>query len=304
MARINIDDDLYSQSAWFELLIETKCPNKSLGALVRAWSVAQKFWFPNREPIPHETWRSEKLSDELIRAGFAMETDDGFYMTNNETRFQWLFDASEKGKKGGERSAASKKARQAQINQGEAQVEKLASNSTTENPPTLPPILPLTLSPDLNTNTGGECLDFFSAQEKTSEQISQGLKKARSKLDPDLVIDLFNQRLAGTGKLSYCHGLGSPSLRNMLDTFEKFPDLESWSNLFSKVKSTKKITGEESGVFLATLDWLSVKENALKVINGKYDFDPLAIKKKNQNNLSGLDLSSDEIETLEKAGEL
>lgn len=308
MARINIEDDLYTQRGWFDLLIALKSPDTAIGALVRAWTFAQKYYFPNREPIPKDVWKNERLSDELINAGFAIETEEGVMMTGNETRFQWLFSASEKGKKGGEKSSAAKKSPEPQPSTGQAQpstgqpeLEKSGENSTSAKPLSLSPSLPLSHSLDLNQSqtTRGEILDFKNAQQKSIAEIQQNLKEKNITITPDQVIDLFNKTLAGTGKLNFCRGLGSPSLLNMLDTFDKFPTIDDWFHLFNQVKKSKSITGEEPGVFLATLDWLAVKENALKADAGKYN-----VLKSAASPSGNYDLTDDEINQLREAGEL
>lgn len=115
LARINIDDDLYQQQGWFDLLIATKSADAALGALVRAWSVAQKYWVPDRpkgmpieewlttckKGIPLDEWKKQRLNDEIIKAGMAEVKDGCVIVGGSEPQFDWLFSKHENGGKGG-----------------------------------------------------------------------------------------------------------------------------------------------------------------------------------------------------------
>lgn len=91
------------------------------------------------------------------------------------------------------------------------------------------------------------------------------------RITPDHLVDLYNQHLAGVGRLKRCVGLGPESLKQAVMAFSRLPDANAWVELFEAVKSNPVLTGKTRTVFLATLDWLVVEENALKVLNGKYD---------------------------------
>jgi hypothetical protein len=91
-------------------------------------------------------------------------------------------------------------------------------------------------------------------------------------LKPDQLIQLFNDSLPGKGRISHCHGLSSKDLGELLTTrgFEKFNSLETWQELFSRIESSDFLLGNK-GSFVATLNWLVVHDNALKVLNGQYN---------------------------------
>lgn len=104
-ARINIESDLFTRNEWTDLVIHFKDRAKALGELNWAWITAQQFWFPDRNPIPHDVWKLQRLNDALIDCGFAEKREDGVYMKGSEAQFSWLFQKQESGRKGGEASA-------------------------------------------------------------------------------------------------------------------------------------------------------------------------------------------------------
>ncbi len=105
MARINLETDLFSDGRFYDLVVALGGKNQALGALVFAFVTAQKYWFPKRQRIPRKAWERQGLCDEIITCGLAEENENGIYVCGSEEQFQWLFEASEKGKRG----AASRK---------------------------------------------------------------------------------------------------------------------------------------------------------------------------------------------------
>lgn len=120
-----------------------------------------------------------------------------------------------------------------------------------------------------------EASDITDGRDKSPTQL---YKIASGKVRPDQVIQLFNETLAGVGSLKYCYGLGANDTKELLNTFEILPTLDKWSDLFASVKSNTALTGASKTVFLASLDWLAKKDNALRVLSGKYDVpNPLEV---------------------------
>lgn len=91
---------------------------------------------------------------------------------------------------------------------------------------------------------------------------------------PDQIIQLFNDRLARkAGKIQYCRGLAAAQIKEFLTTtsYSDFQSIEVWEELFEKVSQSPFLTGlQEGSTFVATLDWLIIHGNALKVLSGKY----------------------------------
>lgn len=102
MARINIENSLFTRGEWLDLLVRVGSADTALGALVRVWIVSQRYWFPKREPIPADIWKREKLNDAVIESGLAEKRDSGIYVRGSEEQFSWLFEAQIAGQKSGE----------------------------------------------------------------------------------------------------------------------------------------------------------------------------------------------------------
>jgi hypothetical protein len=110
--------------------------------------------------------------------------------------------------------------------------------------------------------------EIKSASQKSGDEL---YVIAHGKAKPDAIMDLYNQTLAGVGKLKSCAGLGSESRKELLNTLQHLPTLAHWATLFNAVKDNLMLTGRSKTVFLASLDWLVKEENALKVLSGKYE---------------------------------
>jgi hypothetical protein len=94
-------------------------------------------------------------------------------------------------------------------------------------------------------------------------------------VNPDALIQLFNDTLANQGKIVFCRGLSKDNLQSLLTTlaFPEFQKLETWKELFSRVAESDFLTGKK-GTFVATLNWLVEHDHALKVLNGQYNGTP------------------------------
>lgn len=103
MARINIEDSLFTDSRWIDLLIKVGCKHKALGLLTGAWILSQKHWLKHRG-IPKKAWPKE--FDILIEVELATRQDDGLvYVKGSKKAFVWLEQKSESGRKGGQATA-------------------------------------------------------------------------------------------------------------------------------------------------------------------------------------------------------
>lgn len=87
---------------------------------------------------------------------------------------------------------------------------------------------------------------------------------------PDHVIDLWNAELGiSNGRVS---SLGSNKhLRNCLESIKYLPDEKSWVNLFTKVKSSPFLMGENDRGWFVPLTWLVDYDNTLRIISDEFD---------------------------------
>lgn len=91
---------------------------------------------------------------------------------------------------------------------------------------------------------------------------------------PDFIIQKYNDRLARkAGKIEFCRGLSAKQIDDLQITlcYPEFTRPETWVELFDRVYVSPFLTGQQEGsTFVATLDWLIIHGNALKVLSGKY----------------------------------
>lgn len=148
MPRINIEDSLYRDARFINLILKLGSAEQALGAMVMAWSSAQKYWLVNGVGIPIPEWEKSKLNNSIIECGLAEIRGEFVYIKGSENQFAWINQKSEAGKRGGEASGKAKR----EI------IEESGYRSVTERngakPLTLTPTL--TLKTKNNTNAQNE----------------------------------------------------------------------------------------------------------------------------------------------------
>jgi hypothetical protein len=113
MARINIEDKLFSDFRWMNLVLKVGCRHKAIGILAGAWILAQKNWLKNGF-IPQKAW--DKDFEVLIEVDLATRRADGnVYIKGSKRAFVWLDQRVEAGRKGGQ-AKTDKKAKAARTN--------------------------------------------------------------------------------------------------------------------------------------------------------------------------------------------
>lgn len=95
MARINIEDSVYRDLRFLNLVAKTGSPHCALGMLVAAWSLAQKHWLKTG-CIPVDHWPDDL--NPLIDVGLASRRDESVYVNGSKEQFSWLTQRSEAGK--------------------------------------------------------------------------------------------------------------------------------------------------------------------------------------------------------------
>lgn len=90
-------------------------------------------------------------------------------------------------------------------------------------------------------------------------------------IKPDQIVKLFNDKLAGVGKIKPCPAFFLPSslVLEIKELFQnkEFQSLEFWEKYFSMVSKSDFLTNN----FTPSLAWLLKPENAFKVLSGQYD---------------------------------
>lgn len=159
MARINIEDSLFRDSRYQDLILKTGSRWTALGMVTEAWYLAQEFFLNEATDrmIPLEIWRKRKAPDCVIDVGLAEIKGDKVYVCGANEQFSWLIKKAENGKKGGvlsaqKRAEAKLELAQAPAKQKQAKLESAQANSSESNPLTLSLTLTHTLN-TINTNT-------------------------------------------------------------------------------------------------------------------------------------------------------
>ena len=105
MARLNIEDSIYKDIRFIELIVKMGSVDAALGILVRSWALAQKWYLKGSGNIPIDEWNKQKLNDAILTVGLASIVDEKWvHVAGKEEQFKWLKQCSDAGK----RSALSK----------------------------------------------------------------------------------------------------------------------------------------------------------------------------------------------------
>jgi hypothetical protein len=130
LARINVEDGLWADPRFLKLCIKLGDEEKALGRVVIAWRFAQKFWCPNKDPIPDEAWTAARLGNELVEVGLARFENGGYYLAGSEEQFAWWFQRQESGRKGGQASAKRRLSLAKRKSAGAQQIQPSSSSSS------------------------------------------------------------------------------------------------------------------------------------------------------------------------------
>lgn len=101
MARLNVEDSIFKDQRYLDLIIELKSVDAALGSLVRCWMIAQDFWKHSANGIPKSEWQKQRLNDSLITCGLAEDRGDFVFVVGSEKHFAWLKQKVEAGENGG-----------------------------------------------------------------------------------------------------------------------------------------------------------------------------------------------------------
>lgn len=109
MARLNIEDSLWADPRFQDLMIAVKNRHAAKGMVIELWSMAQKFWLASRgQGIPKAAWIEAEMPSALVECKLAKDNGDFIYAAGSKEQFAWLSACSENGKKGGPAAAKSR----------------------------------------------------------------------------------------------------------------------------------------------------------------------------------------------------
>lgn len=101
MARLNIEDSLFSDSRFIDLCVRLKSEIKAIGWWVKVARLAQSYWKNGQELIPDSVYKFGKFPSALIDSGIIEKRENGYYLKGSEQFFAWIFSCVENGRKGG-----------------------------------------------------------------------------------------------------------------------------------------------------------------------------------------------------------
>lgn len=129
MARINIEEKLFTDPRWMDLLTKVGCQYKAKGLLLTAWTIAQKHWLKSKV-IPEKAW--PKDLDVLIEVELATRRQDGsVYVKGSKKAFLWLEQKSRAGSvKSDKKIAGAEKARKVRKNKSEQDLNGRSDNAS------------------------------------------------------------------------------------------------------------------------------------------------------------------------------
>lgn len=110
-------------------------------------------------------------------------------------------------------------------------------------------------------------LEERRGEEKRGEEIREdGLK-----VNPDFLIETWNNTMANKFKFSYCHGFSGEDQKDLITTisYKDFNKRDLWLEIYRKTLASEFLNGTKDD-FVATPNWLAKHKNALKVLNGQY----------------------------------
>lgn len=180
MARINIEDSLFKDQRWIDLVIALKSSEAAMGALVWLWLTAQKYWKRDKSRIPKSAWDQQRLNNALIETGWATWEPEynGFLAEGSEQQFAWLIQKQEAGQKGGLAS------RPPDFNNLEVSEDKRdRAEISAAKPPTPSPSLTPILSPSSSSSSSSD--SSFNIADDVSNETPPAKKKRNPKSKVD-----------------------------------------------------------------------------------------------------------------------
>ncbi len=147
MARINCEDDFWTDPRREALGLYIGDQEKADGRMLRAWRVSQSYWRKG-ELVPFAVWDGARL-DGILECGLAERQDAGVYCKGSKAHFDWISQNAEAGRLGGIASAAVRKERhgtavpvnarnRSDTEEGDRSETEAPLRSASKNPPKRP----------------------------------------------------------------------------------------------------------------------------------------------------------------------
>lgn len=249
MARINIDDKLWSDARFDALKNILGNELLAIGMVVKSFRIAQDFWKTESKLIPKEIWNLYDFSA-MEKVGLAEKLDNGVYIKGSNEQFDWLKKKQYAGKISAQARRKKFGSAQPTSNTSRTLPEHLFENPRTPPEPPTP-----TPTPTLNT---------INTYTSNCTEIGPHNKQADM---ADAIVAVWNQTL--TDVLPKITKLTDKRRKHINAQLKKYPDIEYWKNCFEKVKASDFLTGR-SCQWKCSFDWILNENNRTKVEEGNY----------------------------------
>lgn len=249
MARISFDDKIYKDQRFVELTLKLSSTETAIGALVRAWSVAQEYWKKDCSLIPFDVWKKQKLNDVLIDVGLAVSKDTGFYMVGSKDHFDWLLKSVQSGKKGGRPKKEPASSEFNNLGETPSKGSKRVSN-----------LIPIPIP-------------IEESKDSSEERVSPGAPPFPSVEKIDQLCQAWNQIVTSLPKVKSSIGKRRVLI---LRSLKENSDLEYWRRVFAKVEASDFLSGRNGRWTACNFDWILSNDkngirNHVRVDEGVHD---------------------------------
>lgn len=106
MPRINFEEKIYSDARFQRLLVAVGDLDTATGAVVRAWTLAQKYYLTEERMVPVAVWEEQNINPEVIKCGLAVIEDNYVRVRGADEHFAWLLQCQTAGRKSSIKRAA------------------------------------------------------------------------------------------------------------------------------------------------------------------------------------------------------
>lgn len=274
MARINIEDAIFRDHRFLTLAIKLGDPDRALGALVRAWCLAQK-WYTKSEDrrIPIDDWAKQLLPKELLETGLVESDGKSVRVAGADEQFSWLLERAEAGRAGGRKSAESRKARY-----GTAQPPPKQSFEVPEAK------LRETRSKTKQTEASFSFSSSFSNSLSSSDSNSISEERSKGQLGLPVPSSGNGQKVSNNflpnlmtlwnencGTLARCAAINKSRETKWRARWNERPDIHYWEATVQRLAESPFANGRNDRGWRASVDFLLQAESHLKINEGKYD---------------------------------
>lgn len=166
MARVNVEDSLFTDDVFIKLCAMLRSEIRAIGYWVKVARLAQSYWMNDQNLIPKEVYNWQKFPKQFIDSGMVRECENGFYLHGSGKNFAWIYAKVENGKKGGRPTSNTQQVESKKKDES----YDITETKATDNPPTLTPTPPPTKkkkksSPkkitDSETEIAKQVIDYF-----------------------------------------------------------------------------------------------------------------------------------------------